>query len=234
MTQNRDIRIDAPAGAIDAVFEKPAGEGPWPGVVVVHDLLGLSTDIRNITRRVADAGFLAIAPDLYARGGAVRCVQRVMREMLMRRGNAVDDILAARDALTARPDCTGNVGVVGFCLGGGFALVMSPKGFGAAAPFYPSIPPLYDSVVEGGCAIVASYGKRDPLNLGSAGRLRKVLERKGIEHDIKEYPKAGHSFANDVPAQPIARIVGFGYDAEATEDAFARTFAFFHEHLSSH
>ncbi|AEF40188.1 dienelactone hydrolase family protein [Hoyosella subflava] len=227
-----DIRIDAPAGTIDGAFEKPDGEGPWPGVVVVHDLLGLSTDARNITRRFADAGFLAVAPDLYARGGKVRCVQRVMREMLMRRGNAVDDILAARDALTARPDCSGKVGVVGFCLGGGFALLMSPKGFGAAAPFYPSIPPLYDSVVTGGCAIVASYGKRDPLNPGNAGRLRTVLERKGIEHDIKVYANAGHSFANDVPVQPVARIVGFGYDAEATEDAFARTFAFFHKHLA--
>lgn len=227
-----NIRIDAPAGAIDGVFEKPRSEGPWPGVVVVHDLLGISTDIRNITRRVADAGFLAVAPDLYSRGGKVRCVQRVMREMLLRQGDSVDDILAARDVLTERSDCTGKVGVVGFCLGGGFALVMSPKGFDAAAPFYPSIPPMYDRIVDGGCAIVASYGKRDPINPGNASRLRKQLERKGIAHDIKEYPGAGHSFANELAAQPLARIVGFGHDAEATEDAFARVFAFFGNHLA--
>lgn len=102
---------------------------------------------------------------------------------------------------------------------------------GAAAPFYPPVPPMYDRIVDGGCPIVASYGRRDPVNPGNATRLRKTLERKGIEHDVKEYPGVGHSFANELPAQAVTRIVGFGYDADAAEDAFARIFRFFRAHL---
>jgi carboxymethylenebutenolidase len=226
-----DIQIPTLQGDIDAALEAPVGNGPWPGVVVVHDLLGLSADIRNITRRFADNGYLAIAPDLYSRGGRAQCVRSVMRDLFAGRGGAVEDIIAARDTLVGRPDCTGMVGVAGFCMGGGFALVVSPKGFGASAPFYPSILPRYDAMVEGACPIVASFGRRDLLNVGNGERLRKTLERKGIAHDVKVYQGVGHSFANDVPAQPFARIIGFGYDAEATEDAFARVYAFFARHL---
>ncbi|MCW4352005.1 dienelactone hydrolase family protein [Hoyosella sp. YIM 151337] len=103
---------------------------------------------------------------------------------------------------------------------------------GAAAPFYTPIPPMYDRIVDGGCPIVASYGRRDPVDPGNATRLRKTLERKGIEHDFNEYPGVGHSFATELPAQAVTRIVGFRYDADATEDAFARVFQFFRAHLA--
>jgi len=66
-----DIDLITPHGTLNAALEVPAGEGPWPGVVVVHDGAGLSPDIRQITRRVADAGFVALAPDLYSGGGPV-------------------------------------------------------------------------------------------------------------------------------------------------------------------
>ena len=231
LTRMADIKISAPAGVIDGVLELPSADGKRPGVVVVHDALGLGTDVRNITRRIANAGFLAITPDLYSRGGRARCIQRVMRDVIAGKGDSFDDILAARDQLIARPDCTGKVGVVGFCLGGGFALVLSPKGFAASAPFYPSILPFYDKMVDGACPIVASFGSRDPINIGSGEKLRKVLERKGIEHDIRTYDGVGHSFANEMPLQPVVRIVGFGYNEAATNDAFGRVFEFFGKHL---
>lgn len=226
-----DTEIATPDGTLRAALEVPDGTGPWPGVVVVHDLAGLSPDIRAITRRVADNGFLALAPDLFSGSNPVQCVRTLMREVIGRDGKGVADILAARDALTARDDCTGAVGVVGFCLGGGFALAVSPEGFDAAAPFYPSVLPLYDRLTEGACPIVASYGARDPLNLGNAKRLRRSLDRQGIEHDIKVYPGVGHSFANQMPGQPVLRVTGFGYDAAAADDAFGRVFTFFREHL---
>ena len=68
---------------------------------------------------------------------------------------------------------------------------------------------------------------------GAGARLSKVVEDKGIPADIKVYPDAGHSFANELPGQPLMRIAGFGYNAAATEDAYGRVFAFFNEHLAA-
>jgi carboxymethylenebutenolidase len=80
---------------------------------------------------------------------------------------------------------------------------------------------------------VASFGGRDPLGRGAPDRLREVTAAKQITTDIKVYPGVGHSFANILPAQPLIRIAGFGYDQAATEDAWSRIFAFFGEHLAA-
>jgi carboxymethylenebutenolidase len=78
---------------------------------------------------------------------------------------------------------------------------------------------------------VASFGRRDPIGVGAGARLSKAVQAKGLEADIKVYPAAGHSFANKLPGQPLIRTAGFGYNEAATEDAYARVFAFFNEHL---
>lgn len=226
------IQFDTPAGPIDGLLSTPAGKGPWPGVVVIHDAIGYQADMASANDRVAAAGYLALTPNLYARGGRARCITRVMRELLTQRGRALDDILAARDHLQAMPECSGPVGIAGFCMGGGFALIMSPKGFAASAPFYGTpLPRHLSEALDGACPIVASFGRRDLMGIGAAGRLRRIVEQKGIQHDIKVYPHAGHSFANELPGQPLIRVAGFGYNAEATADAWARVFAFFGEHL---
>ncbi|CAM2925910.1 dienelactone hydrolase family protein [Skermania piniformis] len=229
-----DIDVATPNGTIGAVVAQPAGAGPWPGVVVVHDALGMNDDLRSIARRIADQGYLVILPDLYSRGGVVRCLTSVYRDLLRHRGSAFADLGAARDLLRARPDCTGKVAVVGFCLGGGFALVLANQGFDASAPFYPSIPPTYAALLDGACPVVASFGARDPINIGNGARLERALVQRGIRHDVRTYPGAGHSFANQVPVPALARVagfVGFGYDAAAADDAWRRVFAFFGEHL---
>jgi carboxymethylenebutenolidase len=226
------IDIDTPAGRIDALLDIPEGRGPWPGVVVIHDAFGYRPDKESTNSHIAAAGYVALTPNMYARGGRVRCVTRVMRELLTQRGRAIDDVLAARDHLQALPECTGRVGIAGFCMGGQFALVMSPKGFGASAPFYGTpLPRELSETLDGACPVVASFGSRDPMGGGAPTKLKQVLDQKGITNDVKAYPDAGHSFANKLPAQPLLRIARFGYNQAATEDAWARVFAFFGEHL---
>lgn len=226
---NTEIRTAT--GAVSATLAVPERNGPWPGVVVVHDALGLSEDIRRNTRRFADNGILAVAPDLFSRGTYMRCVRTVLRSMAQRTGEAVDDLLAARGVLADRQDCTGKIGIAGFCMGGGFALVMGTKGFDAAAPFYPSIVRDFGFLGDGSCPVVASYGKKDLLNIGNGPRLRQALDRNNIPNDVKVYPSVGHSFANELAAQPFLRIIGFGHDSDVTDDAYRRIFAFFGTHL---
>lgn len=175
------IEIETPDGRIDALLSLPHGQGPWPGVVVVHDAIGYGPDNETTSARIAAAGFIAITPNLYARGGRARCITRVFRDLLTQRGRALDDILAARDHLLAMPECTGSVGIVGFCMGGQFALVLSPNGFGASAPFYGTpLPRHLSETLDGACPIVASFGRRDPIGMGARRSCARSSRRKGF------------------------------------------------------
>lgn len=233
------VTVPTPHGPIDAVLESPAdaATAPWPGVVVVHDALGVGRDIRDITARIAGHGYLTLTPDLYSRGGRTRCVARVLRELVGGAGRAVEDLVAARELLAARSDCTGKVGVVGFCMGGGFALVLATEGFDVAAPFYGPLPRHLDEALRGACPIVGSYGARDPMLWNAGRRLDAALERVGVEHDVETYPRVGHSFANRLvtgsATGALLRVAGMGYDAEQSADAWRRVFAFFDAHLSA-
>jgi carboxymethylenebutenolidase len=229
-----EIELDTTAGTIDALVDVPQGQGPWPGVVVVHDAIGYQPDKEAVSARIAAAGYLTITPNLYARGGRARCITKVMRAALTKQGPAIEDILAARDYLRDRPDSTGVVGIAGFCMGGQFALILSPKGFGASAPFYGTpLPKNLEETLSGACPIVASFGARDPIGRGAPAKLNKAVEAHGIAADVKVYPNAGHSFANQLPAQALMRVTGFGYNEAVAEDAWSRVFDFFDTHLSA-
>lgn len=80
---------------------------------------------------------------------------------------------------------------------------------------------------------MASFGARDPLGFGALARLRAVTEAKGLSADIKVYRHAGHGFANELPAQPLLRVTGFGHDRTAAEDAWSRVCSFFRQHLGA-
>ena len=213
----------------------PVGAGPWPGVVVLHEAFGLTADIRQITDRFASAGYLALAPDLYTAGGALRCLKGTFASLRSGTGKPIGDIEAARAYLAGREDCTGKVGVVGFCMGGGFALVAAARGFDAAAPNYGHLPADPLEALRGACPVVASYGRRDPSLRGAAARLEETLDELGVEHDVVEYPGAGHSFMNRHnlgPVNVLLRIGGVRFHEPSAEDAWGRILRFLSVHLA--
>src|SRR3954466_14769258 len=153
----------------------PVGDGPWPGVVVIHEMFGLIDDIREHATRIAAAGYVAVAPDLFRGRGALRCLLGTFRALQAGHARRFDDIDAARRELAAHEDCTGRVGVIGFCMGGGFALLTAARGFDASAPNYGRLPKDLEGALDGACPIVASYGGRDGALRGAAGRLETAL-----------------------------------------------------------
>ena len=211
----------------------PVGDGPWPGVVVVHESLGLTDDIRQQAERLAAAGYLALAVDLFPEG-RLRCLVPTFRALAAGRGRPFDDIDAARGWLAGREDCTGRIGIIGFCMGGGFALLTAARGFEVSAPNYAHLPKDLDATLDGACPVVASYGGKDRTLRGTAAKLEAALERAGVEHDVEEYPDAGHSFLNrhDLgPGGALLRVAGIGYHGPSAEAAWARILRFFEAQL---
>jgi carboxymethylenebutenolidase len=233
--------LSAPAGGSSRLtghLARPEGPGPWPGVVVVHEALGVDDVMLLQVERLARAGYLALMPDLFTQGGTRRCLIPTMRAALSGTGRAYQDIEAARAHLLALPACTGAVGIIGFCMGGSFALMTAGRGdFQAAAANYGMLPKDLDTLA-GACPVVASYGGKDRALKGAATRLRAGLDRHGVVHDVHEYPQAGHSFLNDAevgprPLRPLFRVMGMGPHPEAAADAWQRIETFFATHLNA-
>ena len=235
-----EITIDSPVRGsreLRGYLARPQGAGPFPGVVVVHELFGLTDEMRGQADRLAAAGYLAVAPDLFSDGGARRCLVATFRALFSGRGKAIEDIDAAREFTRAHDECTGKVGIIGFCMGGGFALVTANRGFDVAAPNYGMPPRDAETALAGACPVVASYGGKDVSLRGAAGKIERALETLDIAHDVKEYPSAGHSFLNTEyfgpgPTHAVQRIVNVGPDPQAAPDAWERIETFFARYLA--
>jgi carboxymethylenebutenolidase len=232
-----DLTIpDANGAPLKAYLARPAiGDGPWPGVIVIHDALGLTDVAREHADRLSAAGYLALVPDLYTRGGLARCVRATFAALMSGTGAAYDHLDAARRWLESQAECTRRVGAIGFCMGGGFALMTARRGYAVAAPNYGRLPADL-SVLDGACPIVGSYGAKDRSLQGAAGQLAAALEQRHIPHDVKEYPNVGHSFLdrfNVGPFAPLLKVGGLGYDHASAEDAWRRILRFFAEYLTS-
>lgn len=185
--------VDGRKDSMPIYVDEPEGDGPYPGVVVIQDALGMTTDLRNQVEWLARSGFLTAGPDLYYWGRRLRCVLSVIRDTFRGSGDTFDDIEAVRQRLAEDPRCTGAVGVVGFCMGGGLAILLAPTGrYQAAGVNYGALPRNPESYLRNSCPVVASYGSKDRSLRNTGSELAEALTVNGVVHDVKTYPGAGH------------------------------------------
>jgi carboxymethylenebutenolidase len=212
-----------------------ASPGPWPAVVVIHEAFGLNEDVRVKADEFAAQGYLALAPDLFDGRSWIRCIRSAFGQLRAGHGPAFTALAAARDFLVARPDCTGKTGVIGFCMGGGFALLCAPRpGFDVAAVNYGDVPKDTETVLAGACPVVGSFGGRDPMGTQHPERLERALAVLEVPHDVHIYPAAGHRFMTQASGASavFARIGRMSYRPDDAADAWQRIFAFFGTYLA--
>jgi carboxymethylenebutenolidase len=214
-------------GELTGYLAKPAeASGPLPAVMVIHENRGLNPHIRDVARRVALEGYLALAPDFLSPAGGTPDDEDRAREMIgeLDQAQTVENAVATVQFLEEHEASTGNVGAVGFCWGGGLAnqaAVHAPN-LDAAVSFYGRVPDPADVPQIEARLLLHYAGLDDRINQGIPD-YRQALEQAEVDHTIHMYEGVNHAFHNDANA---AR-----YDKEAAELAWSRTIEFFDETL---
>ncbi len=239
MMTSREITFPASDGhPMRAVIAGDANSERRPGVIVIHEIFGLNDDIRRITSRVADLGYVALAPDLYD-GPGLRaiCIARSLITLNRGSGQAFEDLEAARTFLVEQPGVDpARIGIIGFCMGGGFALLYAVRApMNVCATFYGDVPKTADKL-RGVCPVLGSYGADDKMFASQGRRLKTLLEETRTPHDMKIYDGAGHSFMSRHEGT-LARLASYGpmrvgYNHDAAEDSWKRIDAFFAKYLA--
>lgn len=221
--------ISFPSGTaqLPGYFVRPEGQGPFPGMIIIHEIGGLNENIKDIARRFAHEGYAALAVDLFAGRNRVVCMFRFLGQLQFNplNNSSIADLKAALTYLAQQPgvDST-RLGAIGFCLGGSFATVWActDNRLKAIAPYYGMSPRPIEAVARA-CPVVGSYPTND-FTTPHAEKLEAALEQYNIPHDIKIYPGTRHSFFNDT---------GPTYNAAAAQDSWERVLAFFSEHIGA-
>jgi len=214
------------AGTIKALLSKPEGaKGKLGGIVVVHENRGLNPHIEDVARRAALAGFISVAPDMLSPLGGYPRTDDAGREMQSKRdrNEMLEDFIAAFDYLKAHPDCTGKVGVVGFCFGGWISNMMAVRipELAAAVPFYGGQPAAED-VPKIKAPLLLHYGELDTRVNEGWPAYEAALKENKKEYTAYVYPGTNHGFHNDTTPR---------YDKAAAELAWSRTIEFFNQKL---
>lgn len=231
------VNIEAPAGSMPAFLARPEGSGPFPAVVVIMEAFGLNDEIRDVARRIAAEGYVALAPDFYYRelpdnladyDDLPSAIQLMGR--LFEHGGFVGDMGAALDFLgkAAGVDAE-RIGVVGFCMGGALtfqsACTLSER-IVAAAPFYGGgIVNMLPQAENISCPLYLFFGGKDSfIPLDEVERIEAKLTELGKPFDLKVYPDADHGFFCE--QRPAV------YHPEAAKDAWQELTSFFRDHLA--
>jgi carboxymethylenebutenolidase len=204
---------------------RPGGDGPFPGIILIHEIFGLNENMKDITGLFAAQGYVALAVDLFAGRPRAICMFRVMAGLLLNplHNRGIHDLKAALTFLSEQPGVDASrLGAVGYCFGGSFAIAWActDDRLQVIAPYYGMNPRPLKAVARL-CPVVGSYPDKDITT--SAGRKLDVeLDRYQVPHDIKIYPGTKHGFFNDT-----SKI----YNQSAAQDSWERVLAFFEERL---
>ena len=215
-------------GVMESYFARPAERGAalFPGLVVIHEIFGLNDNIRGIGHRFVEQGYAALAVDLFSNRNRAICMLQLIHGMLIRpfHNHMLSDLHSTIAFLQKQPGVDANrMGVVGFCMGGAFALqlAVTDKGMRAASAFYGAVPKPLEASAQS-CPILGSYPVKD-FSAAGARELDAALEKYSIPHDIKFYENTLHSFFNR-PRTPM--------EEQAAKDAWQRMLSFFERHLN--
>jgi carboxymethylenebutenolidase len=214
------------SGTMKGYLVRPASAaGKLPGVLVVHENRGLNPHIEDIARRLAIDNFVAFAPDALAPLGGYPGDEDKARALFQTLDQAKtrEDFVAAAGYLKTRPECTGRVGVVGFCYGGGIANMLATRvpDLGAAVPFYGNQPPA-EEVPKIKAPLLIHYAEKDDRINAAWPGYEAALKAAKVQYTAHIYPGTQHGFNNDRTPR---------YDEAAAKLAWQRTVEFFNKHL---
>jgi len=226
-----NVSYDGKAGPLVAYLARPAKAGKYPGVIVIHENQGVNDHIRDIARRLAKEGYVALAPDFLSRQGGTMKVNPKgggisnIRETTPWQ-NVVEDVASGFAYLNVLPDVRADKhGLIGFCWGGEmtFASATQLNALDAAVVFYGRSPSPLDSVKNIRAPLMAHYGEKDPGVNKGIDETVAAMKKYNKVYDYKIYSGAQHAFNNDSNAER--------YHAQAAQEAWARTLDFLKKNL---
>lgn len=233
--QSDDSRLDTKmisynspkgAGTMKGQLSKPKdAKTKLPGIVVVHENRGLNPYIKDVGRRAAVEGYISLAPDALTPLGGYPGNDDMGRALQRKRSRneMLEDFIAAYEYLKSHPDCTGKIGVVGFCFGGWISNMMAVKvpDLAAAVPYYGRQPSDEDGA-NIKAPLLLQYGELDKRVNAGWEAFEKVLKEHNIEYKVHFYANANHGFHNNTTPR---------YDKAAADLSWERTMTFFKKHL---
>jgi carboxymethylenebutenolidase len=217
---------------ISAYVTRPKGDAARPAVLVIHPWDGINDHIRDVARRLAKAGYVALAPDLLSREGGTSSF--ASRDAAIAAGRKLGDDAITKDLTGGIKYLKGQsfvgankVGVIGFCWGGGKALLFTTrsKDLAASVIYYGGNPRNLEDVKNITAPVLGQYGGADEPITSAVPQLEEAMKKYGKSFDYKIYPGAPHSFNSDTSPR--------SYREDAAKEAWGRTLEFFKKHLQS-